>query len=53
MLNDVIRFKVHVQENIEGLDSFVLGELETELGQEAAGLDGEGEDAQRDEGRDE
>ena len=50
MLNDVIRFKVHVQENIEGLDGFVLGELETELGQEGQGDDGEGEDGKKVEG---
>lgn len=32
MLNDVIRFKVNVQEGIEGFDAFVVGELESELG---------------------
>ncbi|KAI9825612.1 MAG: kinetochore-associated Ndc80 complex subunit ndc80 [Thelocarpon impressellum] len=31
-LNDVIRFKVHVQERIEDFDGFVVAEVEAELG---------------------
>ena len=32
MLNDVIKFKVHVQERIEDYDAFVVAEVEQELG---------------------
>jgi kinetochore protein NDC80 len=35
MLNDVIRFKVHVQKNLEDYESFVVDEVEQELGSEA------------------
>lgn len=34
MLNDVIRFKVHVQKNLEDYESFVVDEVEQELGGE-------------------
>lgn len=42
MLNDVIRFKVHVQKGLEDYESFVVDEMEQELGREA-------EDTQMDE----
>lgn len=32
MLNDVIKFKMHVQKNLEEYESFVADELEKELG---------------------
>lgn len=32
MLNDVIRFKVHVQKNLEDYEGFVVDEMEQELG---------------------
>jgi kinetochore protein NDC80 len=31
MLNDIIKFKVHVQKNLEDYESFVADELEKEL----------------------
>ncbi|PLN79880.1 HEC/Ndc80p family-domain-containing protein [Aspergillus taichungensis] len=35
MLNDVIRFKVHVQKGLEDYESFIVDEVEQELGGEA------------------
>lgn len=35
MLNDVIRFKVHIQKSLEDYESFVVDEVEQELGGEA------------------
>ncbi len=32
MLNDVIKFKMHVQKNLEDYETFVAEELEQELG---------------------
>ncbi len=32
MLNDVIKFKIHVQKNLDDYESFVTDELERELG---------------------
>lgn len=32
MLNDIIKFKVHVQKNLEDYEGFVADELEKELG---------------------
>jgi len=40
MLNDVCKFKMHVQKNLEEYESFVADELEKELG------DGGGDDTQ-------
>jgi len=34
MLNDVIKFKMHVQKNLEEYEEFVAGQLEEELGDE-------------------
>ena len=34
MLNDVIKFKMHVQKNLEDYEGFVTDELEKELGSE-------------------
>ncbi|KAI5288808.1 kinetochore-associated Ndc80 complex subunit ndc80 [Ascosphaera aggregata] len=34
MLNDVIRFKVHVQKSLEDYESFVADQVETELGED-------------------
>jgi kinetochore protein NDC80 len=36
MLNDVIKFKMHVQKNLEDYEGFVADELEKELGSEEA-----------------
>lgn len=36
MLNDVIKFKMHVQKNLEEYELFVADELEKELGTEEA-----------------
>ncbi|KAL8699995.1 MAG: hypothetical protein Q9201_005690 [Fulgogasparrea decipioides] len=43
MLNDIIKFKVHVQKSLEDYEGFVVEEVEIELG-------GEGESQQVDEG---
>jgi kinetochore protein NDC80 len=32
MLNDIIKFKVHIQKNLEDYESFVVEEVEHELG---------------------
>ncbi|KAB5566818.1 HEC/Ndc80p family-domain-containing protein [Coniochaeta sp. 2T2.1] len=37
MLNDVIKFKMHVQKNLEDYESFVADELEKELGSDEMG----------------
>lgn len=42
MLNDIIKFKVHVQKNLEDYEGFVVDEVEHELG----GDDEEREDTQ-------
>jgi len=34
MLNDVIKFKMHVQKNLEEYETFVADELEKELGRD-------------------
>lgn len=39
MLNDVIRFKVHVQKGLEDYESFVVDEMEQELGGEVQAAD--------------
>jgi len=39
MLNDVIKFKMHVQKNLEDYESFVADELEKELGSDEMGDD--------------
>jgi kinetochore protein NDC80 len=36
MLNDVIKFKMHVQKNLEDYECFVADELEKELGSDEA-----------------
>lgn len=36
MLNDVIKFKMHIQKNLEEYEFFVADELEKELGGEEA-----------------
>ncbi|KAJ6782433.1 hypothetical protein PWT90_07305 [Aphanocladium album] len=41
MLNDVIKFKIHVQKNLDDYEGFVADELERELG-----VDDEGDDTQ-------
>ena len=37
MLNDIIRFKVHVQKSLEEYEGFVVEEVEGELGEEGEG----------------
>jgi kinetochore protein NDC80 len=32
MLNDIIKFKVHIQKNLEDYEGFVVDEVEHELG---------------------
>ncbi|KAH8808433.1 HEC/Ndc80p family-domain-containing protein [Xylogone sp. PMI_703] len=39
MLNDVIKFKVHIQKNLEDYESFVVDEVEKELGVDDEGMD--------------
>ncbi|GES58365.1 HEC/Ndc80p family protein [Aspergillus terreus] len=39
MLNDVIRFKVHIQKGLEDYESFVVDEVEQELGGDADPMD--------------
>lgn len=39
MLNDVIKFKIHVQKNLDDYEGFVADELEKELGVEETGDD--------------
>lgn len=34
MLNDVIKFKIHIQKNLDDYEGFVTDELEKELGSE-------------------
>jgi hypothetical protein len=34
MLNDIIKFKVHIQKSLEDYEGFVVEEVETELGNE-------------------
>ncbi|KAI9893476.1 MAG: kinetochore-associated Ndc80 complex subunit ndc80 [Vezdaea aestivalis] len=43
MLNDVIKFKVHVQKSLEDYEGFVVDEVEQELGNPEPEDDGEGE----------
>lgn len=49
MLNDVIRFKVHVQKSLEDYESFVVDEVEQELGGEGGELQPADEDLAMDE----
>ena len=47
MLNDIIKFKVHVQKSLEDYEGFVVEEVEVELGggdDEYAANQGAGED---------
>lgn len=37
MLNDVIKFKIHVQKNLDDYEGFVADELEKELGSDEMG----------------
>jgi kinetochore protein NDC80 len=39
MLNDIIRFKIHIQGSLEGYEEFVAGEVEREWEEQAAALD--------------
>lgn len=39
MLNDVIKFKVHVQKGLEDYEGFVMDEVEHELGSDGLGGD--------------
>lgn len=36
MLNDVIKFKIHIQKNLDDYEGFVADELERELGTDEA-----------------
>lgn len=36
MLNDIIKFKVHIQKNLEDYEAFVSEEVEAELGSDEA-----------------
>lgn len=40
MLNDIIKFKVHVQKSLEDYEGFVVEEVEQELGGEDDGAEG-------------
>lgn len=37
MLNDVIKFKIHIQKNLDDYEGFVADELEKELGSDEMG----------------
>lgn len=39
MLNDVIKFKIHVQKNLDDYEGFVADEVQAELGSEEMGDD--------------
>jgi kinetochore protein NDC80 len=39
MLNDIIKFKVHIQKNLEDYEGFVVDEVEHELGGDDEGQD--------------
>ena len=39
MLNDIIKFKVHIQKSLEDYEGFVVEEVEQELGGEAEPLE--------------
>jgi kinetochore protein NDC80 len=39
MLNDIIKFKVHIQKNLEDYEGFVVDEVEHELGGEEEARD--------------
>ncbi len=39
MLNDIIKFKVHIQKSLEDYEGFVVEEVEQELGGEGEGRD--------------
>lgn len=39
MLNDVIKFKIHVQKGLDDYEGFVADELERELGTEESSKD--------------
>jgi len=39
MLNDIIKFKVHIQKSLEDYEGFVVEEVEQELGGEGEHLD--------------
>jgi len=48
MLNDIIRFKIHIQGSLEGYEEFVAGEVEREMddaGARTGAKDGEDEGA--------
>lgn len=40
MLNDIIKFKVHVQKSLEDYEGFVVEEVEQELGDDGEGCEG-------------
>lgn len=46
MLNDVIKFKVHIQKSLEDYESFVVEEVEEELGGD--GIEGSQQQQQQD-----
>lgn len=48
MLNDVIKFKMHVQKSLEEYEAFVADELEHELGSEDIMRDDDGNDVDGD-----
>jgi kinetochore protein NDC80 len=39
MLNDIIKFKVHIQSSLESYESFVVEEVEQELGGDGGEMD--------------
>lgn len=41
MLNDIIKFKIHVQQSLEGYEEFVAQEVEREVEEQDAALAGE------------
>lgn len=53
MLNDVIKFKIHVQSSLEGYEEFVAGEVEREVVEAQQLQQQEGSREDRGEGEDE
>lgn len=41
MLNDIIRFKIHIQGSLEGYEEFVAGEVDREWEEQAAAMNDE------------
>jgi kinetochore protein NDC80 len=52
MLNDIIRFKIHIQGSLEGYEEFVAGEVDREWEEQAAAMNDEAANSAADNGDD-